>query len=228
MSQHDYIISNQDGASFRGDLNAALQAGATLNSGATAPATTYAYMLWHDTTAGILKQRNAGNSAWVNLIDVLLPNQLTRATSQATTSGTSKDFTGIPSWANKITAMLNGVSVGSGSDLLLQVGSGSVATSGYTSSASLVSAGAATSGSTAGIILTSTLTASEAYTGAVTLFRMTGNTWVASGTFARTNNTGVTLCGGSIALGGALDRLRLTTVGGSAAFDAGSVNILYE
>lgn len=68
MSQHDYVIDNQDGASFRSDLNAVLQAGVTLNSGATAPATTYAYMWWADTTSGFLKQRNASNTGWVSIM----------------------------------------------------------------------------------------------------------------------------------------------------------------
>lgn len=67
MSQHDYVIDNQAGAAFRADLNNALAAVATTNSGATAPATTYAYQLWADTTTGLLKQRNAANNAWVTL-----------------------------------------------------------------------------------------------------------------------------------------------------------------
>lgn len=67
MSQHDYIIDNQAGAQFRADINNALGAIATVNSGATAPATTYAYQLWADTTTGMLKQRDAANSAWVSL-----------------------------------------------------------------------------------------------------------------------------------------------------------------
>lgn len=65
MAQHDYIVSNQSGASFRQDLNNALSAIVSINSGSTAPATTYAYMLWADITAGQLKQRNAANNAWV-------------------------------------------------------------------------------------------------------------------------------------------------------------------
>lgn len=65
MAQHDYIIDNQSGLAFRSDLNNALAAAVSLNSGATAPSTTYAYQLWADTTAGQLKQRNAANSAWV-------------------------------------------------------------------------------------------------------------------------------------------------------------------
>jgi len=38
----------------------------------------------------------------------------------------------------------------------------------------------------------------------------------------------VTLAGGSVALGGTLDRVRITTVNGTDTFDAGSINILYE
>jgi hypothetical protein len=65
VSQASLSISNQSGAGFRADVNTNLQALGTLQSGATAPATTYAYMLWADTTAGQLKQRNAANNAWV-------------------------------------------------------------------------------------------------------------------------------------------------------------------
>lgn len=67
MAQHDYIISNQSGAAFRQDLNNALSAIVSINSGATAPAVPYAYMLWADTNAGELKQRNAANNAWVTI-----------------------------------------------------------------------------------------------------------------------------------------------------------------
>lgn len=65
MSQHDYVIADAAGAAFLADLNLALPALASLNSGATAPATTYAYMLWADTTSGWLKQRDAANAAWI-------------------------------------------------------------------------------------------------------------------------------------------------------------------
>lgn len=68
MSQHDYNIANQSGAAFRADLNTALQAIAELNSGATEPATTFAYQLWADTANDILKQRNAANTAWISVL----------------------------------------------------------------------------------------------------------------------------------------------------------------
>lgn len=67
MAQHDYSIANQSGLAFRQDLNNALSAIVSINSGAAEPSTTYAYQLWADTNAGLLKQRNAANNAWVTI-----------------------------------------------------------------------------------------------------------------------------------------------------------------
>ena len=67
MATHDYVIANGTGAAVRSDLNDALAAIVSQNSNATAPATTYAYQWWADTTTGLLKIRNAANSAWVTV-----------------------------------------------------------------------------------------------------------------------------------------------------------------
>ena len=67
MAQHDYVIANGTGAAVRSDLNNGLAAIVSQNSGATAPATTYAYMTWADTTAGVMKMRNGANNAWITL-----------------------------------------------------------------------------------------------------------------------------------------------------------------
>ena len=66
MSQHDYNLADQAGAAFRADLNSALAAIVSQNSGATEPAATFAYQWWADTASGRLKQRNAANSAWLD------------------------------------------------------------------------------------------------------------------------------------------------------------------
>lgn len=71
MAQHDYVIDNNNGATVRSDINALAAAAVSLNSGSSAPSTTYAYMLWADTTAGLLKQRNAANSAWQTLCPLI-------------------------------------------------------------------------------------------------------------------------------------------------------------
>jgi hypothetical protein len=69
MAQHDYVIANGTGAAVRSDLNNALAAIVSQNSGATAPTTTYAYMPWADTGSSppVFKIRNAANNGWITL-----------------------------------------------------------------------------------------------------------------------------------------------------------------
>ena len=67
MAQHDYSIANGTGSAVRSDLNDALAAIVSLNSGATEPASTFAFQLWADTTANVLKLRNSANNAWITL-----------------------------------------------------------------------------------------------------------------------------------------------------------------
>jgi hypothetical protein len=155
-----------------------------------------------------------------------LSQPLTLATAQATTSGTSIDFTGIPSWVRRITVMLNGVSTNGSSALLVQVGSGSVTTSGYSSAGGTFNYSNQTAGttSTAGFCIFNV--SSYAVAGHMILTLVSGNTWVSSHV-VRSGESG---SGGGVspALSGTLDRIRLTTVNGTDTFDAGSVNILYE
>jgi trimeric autotransporter adhesin len=65
--QADFIVSNGTGAAVRSDLNVQFAAIVSNNSGATEPATMYAYQWWADTTAGLLKLRNSANNAWITL-----------------------------------------------------------------------------------------------------------------------------------------------------------------
>lgn len=228
MSQHDYVIENQDGASFRADINNALQAVVSLNSGLTEPAAPFAYMLWQDTTAGVLKQRNAANSAWVTLTDALAIRQLTTAAVQATTSGTSKDFTSIPSWVKRITVMFNGVSSNGTNSPIIQLGdSGGIEATGYSATAS--DSGGRLS-ETTGFPVARGVGASDQMTGVLQLSLLDAatNTWVAMGNSTRTGSANTYFLSGSKALSATLDRIRVTTIGGTDAFDAGSVNILYE
>lgn len=70
MSQNDYVIGNQAFASFRADVNDALQALASNSSGPTAPTTTYANQTWYDTANDQLKIRNEANSGWITLYTI--------------------------------------------------------------------------------------------------------------------------------------------------------------
>lgn len=67
MSQNDMSIANASGATVRADINSALQALASLNSGSSAPGTTYANQLWHDDTNDLLKIRDEANTSWITI-----------------------------------------------------------------------------------------------------------------------------------------------------------------
>ena len=155
--------------------------------------------------------------------------KIVSGTAVASTSGTSIDFTGIPSWVKRITVMFSGVSTNGSSDPLVQIGSGSVTTTGYASSSSYVFNAAATSwiSSTAGFNLRDANAAGVRY-GSMVITNVSGNIWVATHQFSDIPN-GVTVQGaGGITLGGTLDRVRITTTNGTDTFDAGSINLLWE
>lgn len=147
-------------------------------------------------------------------------------TAVTTTSGTSIDFTSIPSWVKRITVMFNGVSTNGASIVQIQIGSGSVTTSGYTSGSQI----SAQTTATTGFILTNSGGSGSGVTliGTMTLSLLNSNTWVANGVMFLNSSNNAFNSGVSPALGGALDRVRITTVNGTDTFDAGSINILYE
>jgi hypothetical protein len=91
MAQHDYVIDNASGATVRADINSALSAIQTLNSGTSAPSSTAAGMLWLDTTGGApyaLKIRDAGNNHWLTLASVTDPGSDGNIETSATIKGT--------------------------------------------------------------------------------------------------------------------------------------------
>jgi hypothetical protein len=371
MAQHDYIIANQSGPSFRADLNNALAAIVSNNSGATAPATTYAYMPWADTTTGLFKIRNGANSAWITLYQLdgewstialengtaaapslyfkdsftdtglfsagtdqvniatagvervewgtsevvfndsgenydfrvegdTRPNLLLvdasadsvgvdgtlkvtngvaeladgtaaapsltfgsdtntgiyrvgadtlglaaggvkiaeirsdgvsgfiRTATAVTASGTAIDFTSIPSWVKRITVMFSGVSTSGTSPIQIQIGSGSMAITGYSSIlANVTGAAAAATTYTSGFICANNISAATTSKGSVIIANIASNSWVCQGVlYSRADTAGMSA--GDVTLSGALDRVRVTTVNGTDTFDAGTINILYE
>ena len=154
---------------------------------------------------------------------------LISGTAVASTSGTSIDFTGIPSWVKRITVMFNAVSTSGTSKVMLQLGSTTFTTTGYISSASQITSGSPTSGSnTTGFILDDMANAGGVRFGHVLFTLISGNTWIESSVMGRSDTVGTNFSGGYIALSGTLDRVRITTVNGTDTFDAGTINILYE
>lgn len=368
MAQHDYVIANQSGAAFRADLNNALAAVVSQNSGAAEPSTTYAYMPWVDTTTGLYKIRNSANSAWVTLYQldgewdsIALENGsagapslyfrgsgtdtgvyspgtdqvaistggtqrvnfnaatevvfndggndvdfrvegdtkanlfkvdagldavsidgtlsvsgaisasssltasgnlsssgnlsvsgtssltglvtasagvngvLRQATSVASTSGVSIDFTSIPSWVKRISIQFDEVSTSGTDAVIVQIGdSGGIEASGYASCGSFVATlGASTTAGATGIATGFVLFSSGGTglrTGLLTLEYQASNRWISSHAMSVIDGaTAITLQGGGRkALSDTLDRVRVTTFGGTDTFDNGNINIIYE
>ena len=159
-------------------------------------------------------------------------NGISAGTAVASTSGTSIDFTSIPSWVKRITVMFSAVSTNGSSPVQIQLGTSSGATtSGYLGSGTSVSGSAAAATSTAGFKLNGGTTgAGEVINGLVTisLLNTATNTWSAFGGVGRSDGAQIYSCAGSVPLAAVLDRVRITTVNGTDTFDAGSINILYE
>jgi hypothetical protein len=206
-------------------------AGLTLNgstSGYTilsAPVAAGSNTLTLPTTGGSANQKlltdGAGNLSF--------GSSVVSGTAQASTSGTSIDFTGIPSWVKRVTVMLNGVSTNGTSPVEVRIGSATVSTSGYSSTSSYGGSALQYLTSSTGFTLDTAGTAMAAAvrSGALVLTLIGSNTWVGTGSVTETGQS-CSFSGNSPALSGTLDRVRLTTVNGTDAFDAGSVNILYE
>jgi hypothetical protein len=149
-------------------------------------------------------------------------------------SGTAVDFTGIPSWVRRITVMFDGLSVSGTSIIQTQLGtSGGVQTSGYNG----MYLGGAQSGALQSISLATGIptgmyqTAPSLHYGQIIISLLNSATgaWTYSGASTSPAGTPVAyFTGGSKALSGTLDRVRITTVNGTDTFDAGSINIMYE
>jgi len=161
------------------------------------------------------------------VVSSMASSVITSGTSVASTSGTSIDFTSIPSWVKVITVMLQGVSQNTTSTFMFQIGAGSVTTTGYLSVVSFNAPSTNVASVTTGFGFAGPSGATAAFSGNATITLMGSNLWAFSSNMADVVNTQSHLGAGSITLGGTLDRVRLTTVGGTATFDAGSINILY-
>ena len=189
-----------------------------INAGATAPA-------WLALgTARQVPTVNAGATA------LAYANPITLTASQATTSGTAFDFTGIPAGVRRITVQFSEVSLSGTDDVLVQLGdAGGPETGTYVSSSAVVSDGAAsvvrasTSGfiviaGGSGNILTGTIV--------INLFASATFAWIAA--HSGKISTTIGICGGgSKSLSAELDQVRVTR-SGTDTFDSGAVTITYE
>jgi len=145
-----------------------------------------------------------------------------------TATGSSVEFTGIPSWAKRITVIFYDLSTTSTNAPRVQLGTASsYETSGYSTGATAVSGGPVWGGGSNidGFLLSGQVAVGTELSGTLVLVNPTGNVWVAS--LAGNNPAGFAVVGGGRkTLGGVLTRLQLIPSLGT--FDLGSINILYE
>jgi hypothetical protein len=164
-------------------------------------------------TSGLVVSMNGG------------PNYpLLRATAVASTSGTSIDFTGIPSWVDRITVMFSGVSTNGTTGFSVQLGdAGGIETTGYavgtSNSATSTQEFPLTGGSGA---------AAGIYHGQCVISLIGTNIWSVMAVVARSDTSIAFSMGGSKTLSDTLTQVRIKTGNGTDTFDAGSINILYE
>lgn len=140
-------------------------------------------------------------------------------------SGTAVDFTGIPSWAKRITVMFSGVSLSGTDHLLIQIGTSTPTTSGYVSTSGITS-GTAVATSTSGFPIYSGA-ATNTISGKIEICRLSsGFDYIASHAL-KVSALSAAVGGGDVALAAVMDMVRVTRTG-TNTFDAGTINILYE
>lgn len=183
-------------------------------------------------TSGTLELQSAGTTK-LTISSTGAYGALISGTAQASTSGTSIDFTSIPSWVKRVTVLFSGVSTSGTSNWIVQVGdSGGIENTGYLGSASSLGTSTVQSSAsaTSGVTLSRQVNAGDTYSGICTISNITANSWIVSSAIYNLNaaNQTTLLGGGSKELSATLDRIRITTVSGTDTFDAGSINIMYE
>jgi hypothetical protein len=147
-----------------------------------------------------------------------------------TASGTTVDFTSLPSWVKRITVLLDGVSTNGTSNILCRIGTGGTVTAtGYSGNTTTLTnaAAVAVTDATTSLVVAATTSAANICVSTVVWSKLSGNTWVGTSS-GRTAATVATIGNVSVTLSGALDILRILTGNGTDTFDAGTINILYE
>lgn len=145
-------------------------------------------------------------------------------------SGASVVFTGIPAYAKRVTVLFRRLSTNGTSDIIVQIGgSGGAETTGYEGvTSSTVASSASIQNWDGGALVRNATSAGSSFTGAMVFEKLDGtDSWIIHGTGSDLGAATMQY-GGFKTLTGTLDRVRITTVGGSQTFDAGTINVIYE
>lgn len=152
-----------------------------------------------------------------------------RQVSQTASGQTEFNFTGIPSWVQRITVTVSGLGSNGTSPYVLRVGDGAIVSTGYLGTVSAIAGATASSALvTTNLGMVVSVTAATIMHGRWTIERHSGNKWVCEGGGGFSNTAVTTHARSEVTLAGDLDRLRITTGSGADNFDAGSVNIAWE
>ena len=195
---------------------------------ATINASTTAGLVSTADTSGALALQAAGTTK-LTVDSTGAYGQLVSGTAVASTSGTSIDFTSLPTWVKRITVIFNGVSLSGGAEKLIQLGtSGGVTTSGYESNSVIAYASNSLiiASSASGFLIRSDQS-TEKLNGHYVFTLLGSNIWVGS-SIVQNYSDRVWWGAGKITLSGTLNRVRITSTNGTDTFDFGSINILYE
>lgn len=155
--------------------------------------------------------------------------KIVQGTAVASTSGTSIDFTNIPSWVKRITLIFNEVSTSGSAGTVVQLGTGATPTytnTGYVSTSVGTAPAPGATSYTNGFGIRND-NATYVMSGHMVLTNISGNIWISS----HATKVATFICpvgGGSVTLGAALTAVRFASANGTDAFDAGSINIMYE
>jgi len=211
-----------------------ITAGTSLGSGLVYDSDTTGNLVIKTGSSASIAATFHGNSATVFTGDVYIsgaPLSTTLASGTANTSvsgGTVITHTGIPTWARRVTIMYSGLSTNGTSPVIVQLGSSIFKTTGYLGAAAVIEG---STGYTTGFGIGNTnVNNADIHHGTLLLNLLDSNTntWVVSGTTARSDGVEVGITGGAVSLAGALDRIRFTTSTGTDQFDAGMTNIMWE
>ena len=209
-------------------LNGSTSGTLTLAAPAVAGTNTITFPAATDTVATLAATQTLTNKT-------IQGGAITSATAQVQPASPSAvasiDFTSIPSWVKRITVMFSGISTSGTSNIQLQLGdAGGFETSGYSGAMSRMGAAAVATSQypTTGFLLVNDLLAADVLSGVFILPLIGSNIWCGTHQLSEHASTASFAGSGTKTLSDTLTQVRITTVGGTDTFDAGTINIMYE
>lgn len=205
-------------------LNGSTSGYVELDAPATAGSNTLVLPDGNGTSGQYLQTDGSGTLSWQTVTDTT--TNLTRSTAIATTSGTSIDFSSLPTGIRRITLLMDDVSTNGTSRVVVRVGTGgTVETTGYSGT---IRQDGATQDMTTCFEFDAAANASATRKVTMFLHNIDGNTWLMSSLCGRGDTSTCSYAAGRIALSGTLDIVSITTINGTDTFDGGTANVFYE